>query len=93
MAAGLPPETRHIPLGLAHFLGAAFESLYHAVGARSEPPLTRFLVEQMSTSHWFNIAAARRDLGYEPQVNMIEGLHRLSQHLSAERAQKATAKS
>lgn len=93
LAAGLPPETRHISLGLARFLGATLESLYRAVGARSEPPLTRFLVEQMSTSHWFNIDAARRDLGYEPQVNMIEGLHRLSQHLSAERVQKTTAKS
>jgi nucleoside-diphosphate-sugar epimerase len=87
LAAGLPAETRHIPLRLARVLGATLETLYRVVGARDEPPLTRFLVEQLSTSHWFNIAAARRDLGYAPQVNMIEGLLRLTEHLANERAQ------
>ncbi len=87
LAAGLPAENRHIPLRLARFLGATLESLYRAVGAKTEPPLTRFLVEQLSTSHWFNIDAARRDLGYEPQVSITEGLSRLALHLAQERAQ------
>ncbi len=87
LAAGLPAENRHIPLHLARFLGATLESLYRAVGAKTEPPLTRFLVEQLSTAHWFNIDAARRDLGYEPQVSITEGLNRLTLHLAQERAQ------
>jgi nucleoside-diphosphate-sugar epimerase len=87
-ADGFPPETRHIPLGLAQFLGAALETVYRALGISSEPPLTRFLVEQMSTSHWFNIDAARRDLGYTPRVSMAEGLARLSQYLARERMQQ-----
>ena len=87
-ADGFPPETRHMPLGLARFLGATLESIYRTLGISSEPPLTRFLVEQLSTSHWFNIDAARRDLGYAPRVSMAEGLARLSQHLARERMQQ-----
>ena len=52
------------------------------MGLRGEPPLTRFLVEQASTAHWFDISAARRDLGYRPRVSMAEGLARLTAHLS-----------
>jgi nucleoside-diphosphate-sugar epimerase len=87
-ADGFPPETRHMPLGLAQFIGAALETIYRSLGISSEPPLTRFLVEQLSTSHWFNIDAARRDLGYVPRVSMAEGLARLSQYLARERMQR-----
>ena len=85
LAAGLPPETRHISPRLARVLGSILEGLYRTIGSRNPPPLTRLLVEQMSTSHWFNIDAARRDLGYVPLVSITEGLHRLSMHLRAER--------
>ncbi len=87
-AAGLPPETRRMPLGLAQFLGSAFETVYSTLRIRREPPLTRFSVELLSTSQWFNIAAARRDLDYSPRVNMIEGMARLSQHLVRARMQQ-----
>ena len=83
-AAGLPPETRRIPVWLAHALAAALEGVYRACGIRHEPPLTRFIVEEFSTSHWFDIGAAKRDLGYAPQVGFEEGLRRLRQYLAAE---------
>lgn len=76
-----------MPLGLAKFLGAAFETIYGALGIKTEPPLTRFIVEQLSTSHWFDINAARCDLGYEPKVSMQEGLVRLAQYLTRNRMQ------
>lgn len=81
-ADGFPPETRRMPLGMAKFLGAAFEAIYALLHLPGEPRLTRFVVEQMSTAHWFNIDAARRDLGYKPRVSMAEGLARLSQYLA-----------
>ena len=40
--------------------------------------MTRFLARELSTAHWFNIDAARRDLGYEPGVSIEEGLRRLA---------------
>ncbi len=84
-ADGFPPETRRMPLGLAQFLGATLETVYQTLRIQSEPPLTRFIVEQLSTSHWFNIDAARADLGYTPTVTMAEGFARLSQYLARER--------
>jgi len=87
-ADGFPAEARRMPLGLAKFLGVACENIYHALGIKSEPPLTRFIVEQLSTSHWFNINAARRDLGYTPKVSMQEGLVRLAQYLTRNRMQQ-----
>jgi 2-alkyl-3-oxoalkanoate reductase len=89
-ADGFPAETRRLPVGLARFLGSAFENVYHALGIKREPPLTRFIVEQLSTSHWFNINAARNDLGYAPRVGMQEGMVRLAQYLTRNRMQQKT---
>lgn len=80
-AAELPPETRCIPLLLATFLGNAFEWTYRLLKKNTEPPLTRFLVDQLSTAHWFNIEAARRDLGYSPRITLAEGMRRLELYL------------
>lgn len=87
-AAGFPPETRRLPLGAAKLLGAMLESIYKLLRIQTEPPLTRFVVEQLSTSHWFDIGAARSDLGYAPRVSTNEGLARLSEHLARERLQQ-----
>ena len=40
--------------------------------------MTRFLAEQLSTAHWYDLSAARRDLGYAPRVTVREGLERLA---------------
>jgi nucleoside-diphosphate-sugar epimerase len=90
-AGGFPPETRRMPLGPAQFLATVMETTYRLFGIKREPPLTRFIVEQLSTAHWFNIAAARRDLGYAPRVTMHEGLVRLSEALARERLQQRRA--
>jgi nucleoside-diphosphate-sugar epimerase len=36
--------------------------------------MTRFLAEQLSTTHWYDISAAARDFGYRPRVSVAEGL-------------------
>lgn len=76
-AADLPPVTRWVPPSLAYAAGWAFETAYRLLGLTSEPRMTRFLACELSTAHWFNIAAARRDLGYHPSVSITEGLRRL----------------
>lgn len=76
--AGLPPETRCISRRTAHALGAVLEGIWRVFRLAGEPPMTRFIAEQMSTAHWFDLTAARRDLGYEPRVSFAEGLARLT---------------
>lgn len=46
--------------------------------------MTRFLAQQLATAHWFDITAARRDLGYQPTVSIAGGMERLRQHLAAD---------
>lgn len=74
--AGLPPVKRSIPARAAWGIGAAMEAAYRLLGLQSEPRMTRFLAAQLSTSHYFNLEAARRDFGYRPRISMAEGLKR-----------------
>jgi len=76
-AAGAPPVTRAIPTWLALALAWGFETAHRLTGNPREPRLTRFVVHELSTAHWFDISAARRDLGYSPGVSIDEGLDRL----------------
>jgi nucleoside-diphosphate-sugar epimerase len=80
--AGFPPVTRTVPTWLALFTAGLFEGVYKLFGVNAEPPMTRFVAEQLSTSHWYDISAAKRDFGYVPRVSIEEGLRRMKQTLS-----------
>lgn len=73
-ACGQPPETRRLPYALAFAIGAVLEAVYSTFRLDSEPPLTRFVAEQLATAHWYDISAARRDLGYVPSISLAQGL-------------------
>lgn len=78
-AAGAPEVTGTVPFRVAYALGAVCEGLWHALPLHGEPPMTRFLAEQLATTHWYDMAPARRDFGYVPPVSFDEGLRRLAQ--------------
>jgi nucleoside-diphosphate-sugar epimerase len=77
----LPPVHKTLSLKTASRIGAVCEVAYRMLRLSGEPPLTRFLAAQLGTSHWFDISAARRDLGYEPRVSTAEGMQRLGEWL------------
>ncbi len=77
-AAGAPQVDKAIPFRLAYGLGAALEVFWRMLRLSGEPPMTRFLAEQLATPHWYDISAAERDFGYRPRVTMDEGLRRLA---------------
>jgi 2-alkyl-3-oxoalkanoate reductase len=79
--ANLPPVKKSMSLKTASRVGAACETAYRALRLKSEPPMTRFLAAQLATAHWFDITAARRDLGYVPRVSTAEGMKRLADWL------------
>ena len=80
-AGGLPPVTKTIPPWLANSVGTLLEVLYRTLRLPGEPRMTRFVAKELSTSHWFNLAAARRDLGYVPETTIEEGLQSLRRWL------------
>jgi nucleoside-diphosphate-sugar epimerase len=84
-ALGEPPVTRRLSLSTASALGAVCETLWRLLPVNTEPPMTRFIAAELAKDHWFNLAAARRDLGYEPRVTMAEGTAALVASLRAAR--------
>ncbi|MBL0226305.1 MAG: NAD-dependent epimerase/dehydratase family protein [Geobacteraceae bacterium] len=81
-AADIPPVTRSISPGLAYTAGCICEGVWGLLHLGSEPPMTRFVAHELATAHWFDISAARRDLGYQPEVTIDEGLQRLREWLT-----------
>lgn len=77
-AAGQPPVEKSIPKSLAYAIGWFLEVVYKGLGIASEPRMTRFLANELSRSHWFDISAAKRDLGYMPEISIAEGLRQLN---------------
>ncbi len=79
----LPPVTRHVSLRRAYTIGAVLETAWRMLPLRGEPPMTRFVAKELATDHWFNLDAARRDLGYTPRVSMATGTADLLAHYRA----------
>jgi nucleoside-diphosphate-sugar epimerase len=76
-AAGAPTVTKTVPPRVAYLAGCVAEAAHALFRRKGEPRITRFVARQMMTSHYFDIRAAKRDLGYEPRVSIEEGLARL----------------
>ncbi len=90
-AAGAPAPHRRVPTAAALAAGAVVEA---GVAARSairrlatrplaatDPPLTRFVVEQLTTAHWFDQRETRALLGWSPRVSVEQGLAELAASL------------
>ncbi|MCG3136408.1 MAG: 2-alkyl-3-oxoalkanoate reductase [Phycisphaerae bacterium] len=69
--------SKKISLRRAWTIGLVLEKWHQLIKNWQEPPMTRFLAGQLARSHFFDISAARRDLGYEPRVTMEQGLEHL----------------
>lgn len=78
-AAGLDMKPHQVPRRIALLAGSGCERLWRLRRATTEPPLTRFLAEQLGTAHWFDPRPARDDLGWAPTVTIDEGLERLAE--------------
>ncbi|MGF1757267.1 NAD-dependent epimerase/dehydratase family protein [Photobacterium sagamiensis] len=81
--ADLPPVRKRVPTSLAYGVGALLEWIYGWLGKKQEPVMTRFVARQLSTSHYFDISAAKTDLGYVPLVSIEEGMKRLKASLKS----------
>ena len=81
-AAGHEVEIQSISPGLAIAAGTLAESAWKLLRLRSEPPLTRWSAEHLSTAHWYDISAAKRDLGYSVDISIAEGLTRLTDSIN-----------
>ena len=79
-AGGVPAPSWSVPGGLARVAGWVVERAWLRLGKRDEPPMTKFLAEQLSTAHWFDQRATRELLDWTPAVSLDEGLERLAEY-------------
>ena len=82
-AVGAPLVEKTLPFRVAYAAGVICEGLWTALPLQGEPPMTRFLAEQLVTTHWYDMGPAQRDFGYRPVVGFDEGLARVrADHLA-----------
>ncbi len=84
--ADLPPVKGQISANVAFKIGSFFEFIYRFLRIKKEPPLTRFMVTELSTHHYFNISKVKEELGYSPKISTREGLKRLKDWYSSREA-------
>ncbi|QQD75676.1 NAD-dependent epimerase/dehydratase family protein [Curtobacterium sp. YC1] len=77
-ASGVRPPQWHVPAAVARAAGSVVESVWRVRPGEDEPPMTRFLAEQLSTAHWFDQRRTRSDLRWSPSVSIDQGLERLT---------------
>ncbi|PZU38348.1 MAG: nucleoside-diphosphate sugar epimerase [Microbacterium sp.] len=80
LAAGVRPPRWSVPASLGRAAGSLIERVWAVRPGHDEPPMTRFLAEQLSTAHWFDQRETRRALDWAPAVSIDEGLRRLATH-------------
>jgi nucleoside-diphosphate-sugar epimerase len=78
VASGVHAPRWHVPAGLARVAGTLVEEGWRVRPGEDEPPMTRFLAEQLSTAHWFDQRRTRTDLAWTPAVSLDEGFRRLA---------------
>jgi 2-alkyl-3-oxoalkanoate reductase len=82
LAAGVPPPRWSVPAWLGRTAGSVIERAWAIAPGTDEPPMTRFLAEQLSTAHWFDQRDTRQALAWTPSVSIDEGLRRLADSCS-----------
>lgn len=79
----IKPITSKVPLAVAYQAGAAAELAWKTLRRSGDPPMTRFVATQLATSHWYDMAPARRDFDYTPLTDPDTGLERTLEDLRA----------
>lgn len=89
-AGGAEPPNRHLPVGAAIAVGAVSDGIAAArrwltarspvpLGEAGDPAMTRFLAEQLSTAHWFDLRQTASALNWSPRISLDEGFRKLAE--------------
>lgn len=79
LLAGLdvPRVRRSLSARNAYALGAACEATWRLLRRSDEPPLTRFVALQLSTTHTYDLTPLERDVGYREEISMHDATRAL----------------
>ncbi|MFE1027047.1 NAD-dependent epimerase/dehydratase family protein [Streptomyces sp. NPDC058818] len=77
-AAGIDARWCAVPPRLATVGAAVSDTLLRAARSTRTHALSRFLVAELLHTHYFDLTAARRDLGFAPPVGFDDGIAELT---------------
>ncbi len=77
-AAGFELPLRGVPTWAAKAGGSMVDAAWAAARLTRDPPMTRFLAEQLSTAHWYDQRETHTLLGWTPTVSIDDGFGRLA---------------
>ncbi len=80
-----PPITKSISFKKAYTIGTLMEFAFRILPLKGEPPMTRFVAIQLAHSHYFDISAAKQDLGYKPAVDYDDAYNKAIQWMTLEK--------
>ena len=84
--AGVPAPEAAVSVRTAYAVGWLLEKAWAIGGIDApEPPMTRFVALNLGRDHWYYHAKARADLGWQPEVDIEEGMVRLFRHREEQR--------
>lgn len=73
----IPTIDKKVSFKAAYTIGSTLEVIYKMFRINGEPPMTRFVAEQLAKSHYFAHQRAKEDFGYFPLVHTELGMERL----------------
>ena len=73
---GVPPPKRRVPYAPALAAGATAEAIGRLGRRREPPPVMRYGLQLLGGENRFVITRAREELGFEPLVDLAEGVRR-----------------
>jgi nucleoside-diphosphate-sugar epimerase len=74
---GISKVEKHISFPAAYRIGAVMEGVWKTFRLKGEPPMTRFVATELAKDHYFDISAAKQNLGYQPTVSTEQGVEEL----------------
>ena len=75
---GLPPVRWHVPFSVAFAAAFLCELPGRLVGLRKPPVFTRYAVALIGRSTRFRIDKARRQLGWQPRIDPLDGMRQMA---------------
>jgi nucleoside-diphosphate-sugar epimerase len=73
-AMSVNPPNRHVPVSLIKAI--AYLSEFKSWMFSTQPFLTRYWVEEITKNFAYDITKAKKDLGYDPEISLKEGISR-----------------